>query len=162
MKFSILFLFIFIVALVACTQSKNNSTDQHLIDSLEQKINDMYKPGLGEFMSGIQVHHAKLWFAGQNQNWKLADFEVTEMKEALAAIKKYCSDRPETKEIGMIDQSMDSIINAVQQKDLVDFKKGYILLTNTCNSCHQLTSHGFNVIKIPVNPPFSNQEFKVK
>lgn len=26
--------------------------------------------GLGEFMSGIQVHHAKLYFAGSAGNWK--------------------------------------------------------------------------------------------
>jgi hypothetical protein len=26
-------------------------------------------------MSGIQVHHAKLWFAGDARNWKLAEFK---------------------------------------------------------------------------------------
>ena len=35
-------------------------------------------PGFEEFMSNIQAHHAKLWFAGQNHNWKLADFEIHE------------------------------------------------------------------------------------
>lgn len=162
MKFSILFSLIFLVALFACTQSaNNNSTNDKRIDSLEQKIADTYKPGLGEFMSGIQVHHAKLWFAGQNQNWKLADFEINEIKEALFGIKKYCTDRPEIKAIGMIDQAMDSITTAIEQKDPASFKNSYILLTNTCNSCHQATNHEFNVIKTPDNPPFSNQEFKL-
>ncbi|MBS1636979.1 MAG: hypothetical protein JST26_13765 [Bacteroidetes bacterium] len=44
---------------------------------------------------------------------------------------------------------------------LVRFKNHFETLTNTCNNCHRATSHGFNVIKIPNSPPFSNQEFKV-
>ena len=154
---------IFLVTLFACNQSStNNPILQNRIDSLEKKLADSYKPGFGEFMSGIQVHHAKLWFAGQNENWKLADFEIHEIQEALADLKTYCTDRPETKEISMIDQPMDSLTNAIQHKDLTSFKAGYILLTNTCNSCHRATNHEFNVITIPANPPFSNQDFKVQ
>jgi len=35
-----------------------------------------YVPGLGELMAGQQVRHAKLWFAGENENWRLAAYEV--------------------------------------------------------------------------------------
>jgi hypothetical protein len=111
-------------------------------------------------MSEIQVHHAKLWFAAQNQNWPLANFEMNEIKEALSGIKKYCTDRPETKDIVMIDAPMDSISHAIEQKNNLQFKNSYILLTNKCNSCHQTTNHEFNVITIPKNVPFSNQDFK--
>ena len=163
MKHTMLFSIIFLVALFACNQSStNNQILQNRIDTLEKKLADGYKPGFGEFMSGIQIHHAKLWFAGQAQNWKLADFEIHEIEEALADIKDYCTDRPETKEISMIDQPMDSLNNAIQHKDLTSFKTSYILLTNTCNGCHRATSHEFNVITIPQNPPFSNQDFKVQ
>ncbi len=162
MKYSLLFSTIFLVGMLACNQSSTgNHILQNRIDSLEKKLADTYKPGFGEFMSGIQVHHAKLWFAGQDQNWKLAEFEIEEIQEALSDIQKYCTDRPETKDITMIDQPLDSINNAIQKKDLTSFKSSYILLTNTCNSCHQATSHEFNVITIPENPPFSNQDFKV-
>lgn len=155
--------FISLLALVACTQpEKNKHTGQNRVDSLEGNLHDVYKPGLGEFMSGIQVHHAKLWFAGQNKNWKLAAFEVTEMKEALASIRKYCADRPETNSIIMMDQPMDSVDHAIGQKDLRAFNRSYLLMTQTCNACHQVTNHEFNVIKTPDLPPFSNQEFKVK
>src|ERR1041385_8814533 len=40
-----------------------------------------YTPGLGEIMSLQQMRHAKLWFAGQNGNWLLADYEIKELKE---------------------------------------------------------------------------------
>lgn len=95
-----LLIVILVVALTACTNS-NTAILQAKIDSLNQQVAQAYKPGLGEFMSGIQVHHAKLYFAGKNQNWKLADFEMGEIKEAVDDIKKYCTYRPEVKSLSI-------------------------------------------------------------
>ena len=144
-----------------CT-SQNDKVQkmQTTIDSLQKQLNETYKPGFGEFMSGIQTHHAKLWFAGQNQNWPLADFEVHEIQEAMEDVQKFCSDRPEAKAIGMIGPSIDSVNNAIQQKDLQLFNRQFILLTNTCNKCHQSTEHGFNIVTIPASLPVVNQDFK--
>jgi hypothetical protein len=133
---------------------------QATIDSLQKQLNETYKPGFGEFMSGIQTHHAKLWFAGQNQNWPLADFEVHEIQEALEDLQKFCSDRPELKTIEMINPAMDSVNNAIQQKNPQLFKSSFVLLTNTCNNCHKATEHGFNVVTVPTNLPVVNQDFK--
>ena len=44
---------------------------------------DRYEPGLGEFMTATQLRHAKLWFAGKNDNWGLAAYEAYEIKKAL-------------------------------------------------------------------------------
>ena len=157
----ILLLLLLIVTSVAC----NNSNDKRLalqnrIDSLQAKLAQTYKPGLGEFMSSIQIHHAKLWFAGENQNWQLADFEIGEIKEALEDIPVYCAERPEVQKLPMINPALDSIGNAITAKSPQLFKSGFILLTATCNNCHHATNHAFNVIKIPDTPPFSNQDFK--
>lgn len=150
------------IALAGCNQPTNNTRNlQAQIDSLQSRLEDSYKPGLGEFMSSIQVHHNKLWFAGQNQNWELADFEINEIKESINDIKKYCTDRPEIKSIGMIEQPMQKVIDAIQQRNSTAFKDNYTILTATCNSCHQATQHEFNVIIIPTTPPFSNQRFKL-
>jgi hypothetical protein len=153
-----------LAVLISACKNQEDKTKVLLtrIDSLEKQIREGYKPGFGEFMSGVQVHHAKLWFAGQNQNWKLADFEINEMIEALSGIKKFCADRAETKNIDMIDPPIDSINLAIKQKSTSRFKNSYFLLTNTCNRCHQITSHEFNVIKIPESPPFNNQDYKVQ
>ncbi|MGH2565352.1 MAG: hypothetical protein ACRDE5_12605 [Ginsengibacter sp.] len=155
------FLFITTVVLLsACNQQSDNT--QYLQTQIDSLQANAYKPGFGEFMSSIQVHHNKLWFAGQNQNWKLADFEINEIKESLDDIKKYCTDRPETNSIGMIEQPLQNVSNAIQQKNDTEFKNSYTILTSTCNSCHQATQHEFNVITIPTAPPFSNQNFKLQ
>ena len=149
------------LSVIACNDQQQPTAHlQSQIDSLQQQLDKTYKPGFGEFMSGIQVHHEKLWFAGINQNWKLADFEINEIKESLEDIQTYCTDRPERKSMAMIDAPIDSISHAIQQKDQSLFKTDFITLTNTCNNCHRATEHAFNVIKIPDTPPFSNQEFK--
>jgi hypothetical protein len=148
---------------LGCGQKSDNSKDlETRIDNLENKLSQTYKPGFGEFMGNIQIHHAKLWFAGENKNWRLANFEMNEIKENLEGIQKYCSDRPETKSIGMIDLVIDSLNNAILNKDKTSFQRNYFNLTNSCNTCHQATNHEYNVITIPKNPPFSNQDFQIK
>jgi len=145
MKFTAFFLLTLVT--ISCNNSKNDKTT--------------YKPGLGEFMFNIQIHHAKLWFAGENQNWQLADFEIHEIMEAIEDIQTFCSDRPEIKSLGMMNISLDSINAAINLKDTQAFKSAYLFLTNSCNGCHQATEHAFNFIKIPDSPPVSNQDFRV-
>ncbi|MEP6793254.1 MAG: hypothetical protein ABJB16_02930 [Saprospiraceae bacterium] len=152
-----------IICLFACSsQSDNEKVLQNRIDDLEVKLKDTYKPGLGDFMSGIQAHHAKLWFSGENQNWKLADFEIHEIMEALDDIKKYQGDRKETEKIGMINPALDSVNMAIKENSPALFKSSYTLLTNTCNNCHHAVGFEFNVVKIPEAQQFSNQDFKVR
>jgi hypothetical protein len=152
---SILFLF------VACNQGNQNNEKLRLrVDSLETEINNSYKPGLGEFMSQIQVHHAKLWFAGINNNWKLADFEIHEIGESLEDIQKFNTDRPEAKSVAMLQLPIDSITNDIATKNTEAFKKHFAVLTQTCNNCHHATAHEFNVVTIPSALPVTNQDFR--
>src|SRR5690554_858351 len=157
---------IFLILLIFGFFSCNQQTDQtkvlqKRIDSLEVKLANTYKPGFGDFMGSIQAHHSKLWFAGQNENWELADFEIHELMETIEDIMEYQAGRKETDMLKMIISPLDSVDEAIDQKNLTMFNRGYALLTNTCNSCHQAAGVGFNVVKIPESSPYSNQEFKV-
>ena len=158
MKF---YTFLLLLFITACHQPETSTEQlQARIDTLQQKLNNTYKPGFGEFMSGIQVHHAKLWFAGINNNWELADFEVHEIMESLEDLQKFQTERKETRSLPMLSPALDSVNNAIEQKDPARFKSSYILLTATCNNCHKAVNYSFNEVKIPETPPFSNQSFK--
>ena len=149
-----------VAAIISCNQSSDkNQMLQTRVDRLEKKLANTYTPGFGEFMSSIQVHHAKLWFAGQNKNWALADFEIHEIMEALDNIKQFETDRKESEQIVMLNPALDSINAAIAKKDPARFRSSYVLLTNTCNSCHHAVKFEFNVVTIPDKPPFSNQVF---
>ena len=149
---SILFLMIF----SSCSDNSKRMAD------LERKFENAkpYKPGFGEFMTSIQIHHAKLWFAGKNQNWKLAEFEINEIKETFYDLKSYQAEREETKLIPMINVALDRVSSSIQKKDSELFKNSYLYLTNSCNDCHRAAHFEYNKIKIPDSPPFSNQVFK--
>src|SRR5690348_2384 len=104
------YLLVLCLLLFSCGKNKaGNSELSARLDSLEKKLAESYKPGFGELMSNIQAHHAKLWFAGKEQNWKLAEFEVHEITESLDDIEKYQAERKESAEVGMIRPPVDSI-----------------------------------------------------
>jgi hypothetical protein len=149
------------ILLAACNQ--NTTAVQQLeakMDSLQKKVDNAYTPGFGELMSSVQVHHSKLWFAGTNQNWPLAAYEQSLISSAFRRIQKYHSDNPNSKALEMITIPMDSIQNAIVQKSLTPFKRSFLLLTTTCNNCHQATKHGFNEIIVPTTNSTDNQDFK--
>jgi hypothetical protein len=160
MKITFYILAIIIIASSCKQHTESTGALRSRIDSLEKKLVHTYKPGFGEFMSSIQVHHAKLWFAGQNQNWELADFEMHEIGETIDAIKEYQTEREESKKVDMLKPSLDAVKDAIDKKDPALFNSSYLLLTNTCNNCHRAVNFGFNVVKVPETPPFSNQGFK--
>ncbi len=155
-----LYLLILFIALFSCGQKDDRmALLEKRIDSLSRHTDSAYSPGLGEFMVSIQLHHSKLWFAGKYGNWELANFELGEILESLEDINHYNKDRPEIKNLPMIYSPLDSLKSAIIKKDQAGFKRSYIFLTNTCNSCHQVTKHGFNKIKIPDSEPVTDQVF---
>jgi len=148
--------------MVGCEQSGDKDADlQARIDSLQNKVNSAYVPGTGEIMNGIiQPHHLKLWRAGENGNWQLAEYERHMLMGGFTRIQKYHRDKPEAAEVVMAFPAMDAIEKAIREKDIRAFKSNFAVLTNTCNTCHQALKSGFNVIIVPSDNNFDNQSFK--
>ena len=156
-----IFLSLFIILLASCNSNEPVKTSSAINSDSLHKMMEQYAPGLGEIMGGIQTHHAKLWYAGINDNWKLAQYEADELKERFEQARTIESSRPEVKMIPMMYPAIDSINDAISHKNLVQFKSGFQLLTASCNSCHSANNFEFNIITIPTAPPVSNQDFKV-
>lgn len=124
-----------------------------------------YVPGLGEIMGLNQMRHAKLWFAGQAGNWPLAAYEVDELREGFADAARY---HPHHKTVPepltslipeYVGGPLDDLDTAVKSKDKAAFSAAFDRLTAGCNGCHEEAGFGFNVIKRPTSPPYSNQSF---
>jgi hypothetical protein len=162
MKSSVSFVFLIVTSALAFVSCNDNRTEnmQKDIDTLNSEVKNSYKPGLGEFMLTAQMHHAKLWFAGINENWPLANFEAGEIKETFHNAVKYLPERIENKDIPMIYPALDSLQASINKKDLKKFTDDFKILTKTCNDCHKAVHFQFNVIKVPTSEPVSNQEFK--
>lgn len=124
-----------------------------------------YTPGLGEIMTLNQMRHSKLWFAGQARNWDLASFELDELQEGFDDAATYHPTHegsplpiPDLIE-KIVTEPMRRLADAVEAHDLAGFTAAFDALTAGCNSCHQATNFGFNVVTRPSSNPFTNQSF---
>ncbi len=140
---------------------------QSQIDGLQdqiRKIEETYKPGFGELMGTIQAHHAKLWYAGMNENWKLTEFEIHEIEETFEKVSELHGDRYKAAQLipVLVLPFLESTRDAAQNKDMPAFKERYAELTSGCNSCHTDTGFEFIIIKTPDKPAFPNQQFSIK
>ena len=125
-----------------------------------------YAPGLGELMSFQQMRHDKLWRAAQAQNWELATYELDELDEGFDDVVRY---HPTHKDSPIaltelvpkiMGQPLRSARAAIGARDLRAFAEAYDTLTAACNSCHQATNFGINVVRRPQDSTwFGNQEF---
>ena len=124
-----------------------------------------YSSGLGELMGLAQMRHTKLWFAAQAGNWKLAAYELDELKEGFADVVKFF---PTHKQSPVpIDQAVETMMTeplselgkAIEKGDRKTFEKAYDTVTDGCNACHQAADFGFLVVQRPKANPYSNQVF---
>jgi len=135
--------------------------------NLEQRLKTLEAaaPGVGEIMSAVQRHFAKLYFASEARNWELARFERGEIVENLSAAAAL---RPEERGVsiaGMVDAfkntQLVSLLDAVEMKDRRMFREAYQESILMCNTCHQATGRAFIAITVPTNPPVSNQRWEL-
>jgi hypothetical protein len=128
-----------------------------------QSAKDPYEPGLGEFMTAIQLRHAKLWFAGKSNNWDLAAYEIDEIKEGLedaARLHSTFDGVPVAEMIKtIINPRLERLEKAIERKNSAQFIAAFDELTDGCNSCHAGASKPFIRIQRPSEPPLTNQNF---
>jgi len=123
-----------------------------------------YVPGLGDLMGSLQVQHAKLWFAGEQQNWLLAAYSVDAIKEGVADMVVL---RPRYKGESIVEmltlltaKPLQALEEAVEAKDSALFMQAYDSLTEGCNVCHSKHDYGFIAIQRPTVPAWTNLRYR--
>lgn len=128
-----------------------------------QPARESYEPGLGEFMIATQLRHAKLWFAGKQNNWDLAAYEIDEIKEGLedaARLHPTFDGVPVAEMIKtIIDPRIAELEKAVRAKSSAKFMVAFDKLTSGCNNCHAGANKPFIRIQRPTESPLTNQNF---
>lgn len=149
--------------------SKNDRELAALQESLKRVQADLVTakelaPGLGDFMTTIQLHAGKLWFAAKASNWELADYELDELKETMEAAKALNAEKNGVKISGVLDAVIQTqvaqLADAIKRKSQTEFQKSYDGTLSACNGCH--TEAGFKFIHIvrPTAPPVTNQRWE--
>jgi hypothetical protein len=120
-------------------------------------------PGLGEFMTTMQLHMAKVWFAGKSSNWDLARYELDELRESMEAAQNLDATKNGvdiSTVLAAVNQTQISQLSeAVDKKNRSNFTHAYDEVLSACNGCHEESGHRFIEITRPTAPPVSNQKW---
>jgi hypothetical protein len=124
-----------------------------------------YNPGLGDLMTmTVQPRHIKLGLAGREANWRYAEYELHELKEAFdRAAKTWPKWRtfsiPEMM-ASVTKEPMAALEQAIKAGDQGRVTTAYDLLTAACNTCHRSADRGVIVIQSPLASAFPDQDFR--
>jgi hypothetical protein len=122
-------------------------------------------PGLGEYMTTIQLHAGKLWFAARASNWELAAYELHELEETMEAVKKLNVEKNGVKISNVMDAVLQTQIarleKSIKQKNPSEFQNAYDETLSACNGCHTESGHRFIQIVRPSGPPVTNQKWEL-
>jgi cytochrome c553 len=139
-------------------QKRANSQEQYSPNAQERFV-----PRLNDMMVATQLRHFKLWYAGIAQNWPLANYELTQIREAISDTERLY-DKGGSKMSTMMMPPTDDLADASNAKDGKKFSSAFSKLTAACNSCHEAAGFGFIKIRDPrLSPletsPFSDESF---
>lgn len=169
----ILFLFGRVVSLgseVRGLREKNDRELAALQDSLKRAQAELATakesaPGLGEYMTTIQLHAGKLWFAAKVLNWELAQYELDELKETIEAAKGLNAEKNGIKISSVLDSVLQTQVaeldKSIKRKSPTEFQKSYDETLSACNGCHTEAGYKFIHIVRPSAPPVTNQKWKM-
>ena len=126
-----------------------------------------YVMGMGDLMNTlIQPRHAKLGLAGKAENWPLANYALSELRQAFAGIVKAVPKFHGMPVGDLVDLALTQPLNAVEaaikQQDAQKFAAAYEQVSQGCNACHMELDHPYVVIKTPDASAFPDQDFKAQ
>ena len=159
------------IGLAACAASLPVlAEDQKPLDAQDQNgptAEEHFVPRLNDMMVATQVRHFKLWYAGLVQNWPLANYELTQIRNVVTDTQRLFGDKGEAKMAAMMKPAVDQLADAIKAKDETKFKGAFSKLTAACNSCHEAAGFGFIKIRDPrLSPletsPLSDEVFTGK
>jgi hypothetical protein len=144
---------------------KNGADNQAALNDIKSRLADLkdVSPGLGEFMTTMQLHMAKLWFAGKAANWGLAKYELDELRETVEGAqtlhaKKNGVDISNVL-ASVVQTQISPLSDSINRRNQNAFTRAYDDLRTACNGCHEESGHRFIAIIRPSAPPVSNQKW---
>jgi hypothetical protein len=153
------------VRLLGMTNGSALSTVQNSVQlaQADAKAAKELAPGLGEFMTTIQLHAGKLWFAAQAANWDLAKYELDELKETMEAAKGLNEEKNGVKISNVLDSVLQTQVAGLEKpwraKAKAHLKNPTDETLSACNGCHTEAGYKFIHIVRPAAPPVTNQKW---
>jgi hypothetical protein len=145
-------LFFLTFGLVACNRQANKNTAQgSWIKGTEtEKINTIEKQfrGFDNTMVETGYRYQELYWAGQDQNWEYADYQLEKIK---TAIENGIERRPKRANSAKVflTYGLPEMKKVLENRSSSTFNEGFKTLTANCNSCHAMEKVPFFAVKTP-------------
>lgn len=125
---------------------------------------DPARPLLSDLMLLTQFRQIKLWYAEKAENWRLAAYELDQMKRTLDRVVTLYPRAEAVAQDALIrdktDPALAALGRAIAAKDNGGFADAYGRVTDACNQCHEQAGIGFIAVRVPTKSPFANQLFE--
>ena len=152
------------------SSSPNSSSE---IAALRAEIDHLkgVVPDQSHAMADVAFHFSNCWFAGQKQNWPLAQFNLDETRSHLRwavriiPVRKDANGNPiRLEEIlsGIEQGALKQVGDAIKAKDSAKFSETYQQMLESCYACHLAASKPYLRLRIPDQPPLSIIDFNSK
>jgi hypothetical protein len=118
-------------------------------------------PDQAHAMQDVGYHFSNLWFAGEQQNWELANFYWSETRSHLRWAARIIPMRKDNagKDVdvqdllaGFENGPLKNLQDAIAAKDKALFEDRYRSALETCYSCHKTADKPFIRPQIPSQP----------
>lgn len=133
----IIFACIIAVAIAACNHSEPEAQGDWIKGSEHNKIEIIEKQfrGLDNAMVETGYRYQELFWAGKDENWPYASYQLQKIK---IAIENGIQRRPNraTSAKQFFQYAMPELQKSIESKDTSAFSNGFQILTNGCKNCH--------------------------
>jgi len=128
--------------LFGCSSSNNQegTTDDGWLTSIEDEdkqieaIQNQFR-GFDMAMVETDYRYIELYWAGQDENWEYADYQLEKLRKAIEMglerrPKRAASAQP------FLNGVLPEMEKALDQQDIEAFREKFNILTQGCNTCH--------------------------
>jgi hypothetical protein len=122
----------------SCTQTNGKTAQGNWIKGTEEeKIKTLEKQfrGFDSAMVEIGYRYTELYWAGQDENWKFAEYQLEKIKTALENGVERRPKRAKSAE-HFLTNVLPEIQKSIESKDALVFNKSFQLLRAECRNCH--------------------------
>lgn len=143
---------ILILGLLACNQKteQSNSQGDWIKGTEAEQIKTIEKQfrGFDNAMVETGYRYQELYWAGQDQNWEYADYQLEKIR---IAIENGLERRPKRAKSAehFLTYVLPEMKESVEKKDMKIFSDSFQTLTTNCNSCHAMEKVPFFNVQIP-------------
>ena len=128
-------------------------------------------PDQAHVMADVDYHFSNLWFAGQAENWPLAEFF---WKESLSHIRWAVRVIPVRKDNAGKEVNLESILQSIENaphlklgdviksKNRTKFESTYREMVTACYACHKAADKPYLRTRVPERPASSMLNFDPK